>query len=51
MVRGVVIKKKFLSGWSKKYPDEPLFKPSAKLNKLVQEGKLGRKTGEGFYKY
>ncbi|KAG5869218.1 hypothetical protein JTB14_023525 [Gonioctena quinquepunctata] len=40
-----------LEGWHKKYPDNPLFKPTEIQGKLVREGKLGRKTGEGFYKY
>lgn len=38
-------------GWSKNYPDNPLFKPSSLLDKMVAQGKLGRKSGEGFYPY
>ncbi|CAG11476.1 unnamed protein product, partial [Tetraodon nigroviridis] len=40
-----------LDGWSEKYPSNPLFAPIDLLNKLVAEGKLGKKTGEGFYKH
>ncbi|KAF5272399.1 hypothetical protein FQR65_LT17411 [Abscondita terminalis] len=40
-----------LEGWHKRFPDNPLFEPTETLRKLVREGKLGRKTGEGFYKY
>lgn len=40
-----------MDGWQKKYPAEPLFQPSELLNKFVAEGKYGRKTKEGFYKY
>uniref|UniRef100_A0AC35G6R1 Uncharacterized protein n=1 Tax=Panagrolaimus sp. PS1159 TaxID=55785 RepID=A0AC35G6R1_9BILA len=40
-----------MDGWSKAHPNEPLFKPCESVNKLVAEGKLGRKTGEGFFKY
>ncbi len=46
-------RKKFLlviAGWSAKDPDNPLFAQSELLNKLVAEGKYGKKTGEGFYK-
>ena len=39
------------AGWCSGDPDNPLFRPSERVNKLVEEGKLGMKTGEGFYKY
>ncbi|CAH2043072.1 unnamed protein product, partial [Iphiclides podalirius] len=48
---GLDTNKFILDGWHKKYPEEQLFKPIPLLNKLVSEGKLGVKTGEGFYKY
>lgn len=40
-----------VDGWHKKFPENPLFEPCASVKKLVREGKLGRKSGEGFYKY
>lgn len=40
-----------LSGWHEKDPENPLFKPIESLQKLVKEGKLGVKTGEGYYTY
>ena len=40
-----------MEGWHKKFPDNPLFEPNESVRKLVQENKLGVKTGEGFYKY
>ncbi|XP_060522910.1 hydroxyacyl-coenzyme A dehydrogenase, mitochondrial-like [Cylas formicarius] len=39
-----------LDGWYQKTQD-PLFKVSEAVKKLVAEGKLGVKTGEGFYRY
>lgn len=39
------------SGWRADYPDNPDFKESALIKKLVSEGKFGKKTKEGFYKY
>ncbi|ETN62302.1 3-hydroxyacyl-coa dehyrogenase [Anopheles darlingi] len=40
-----------LQGWHAKYPENPLFQPIKTLEKLVNEGKLGVKNGEGFYSY
>lgn len=40
-----------MSGWYEKYPENPLFKPTESVKKLIAEGKLGIKSGEGFYKY
>jgi 3-hydroxyacyl-CoA dehydrogenase len=37
--------------WRNQFPDNPAFKKSEIVEKLNKEGKLGRKTGEGFYKY
>ncbi|XP_078065312.1 hydroxyacyl-coenzyme A dehydrogenase, mitochondrial [Mustelus asterias] len=48
---GLDTSKFIIEGWHEMDPSNPLFNPSALLNKLVDEGKLGKKTGEGFYKY
>ena len=48
---GLDTMKFIIDGWSNSYPEEHLFQPSPLLDKLVSEGKLGRKSGEGFYKY
>lgn len=36
-------------GWCERFPDR--YQPSPLINKMVSEGKLGVKSGEGFYKY
>ncbi|KAE9412976.1 hypothetical protein Angca_002913 [Angiostrongylus cantonensis] len=48
---GLDTTKFIMDGWHKQNPTQPLFKPSGMLNNLVEKGKLGRKSGEGFYKY
>ncbi|CAI5740895.1 unnamed protein product [Peronospora farinosa] len=40
-----------LEGWVRDYPNEPAFYVPEIIHKKVAEGKLGRKTGEGFYKW
>jgi 3-hydroxyacyl-CoA dehydrogenase len=38
-----------LQGWCAQYPDEPAFFVPPSLKAKVSEGKLGRKSGEGYY--
>lgn len=40
-----------LKGWTAKYPNEPAFVIPKPLADKVAAGKLGRKTGEGFWKW
>jgi 3-hydroxyacyl-CoA dehydrogenase len=40
-----------LKGWKKNYPNEPAFIVPKLLENMVKEGKLGRKSGQGFYKW
>ncbi|KAH0615906.1 hypothetical protein JD844_026533 [Phrynosoma platyrhinos] len=48
---GLDTSKYIMDGWHSLEPDNPLFAPSPLLNQLVDEKKLGKKTGEGFYQY
>uniref|UniRef100_A0A8C2TDY2 Hydroxyacyl-coenzyme A dehydrogenase, mitochondrial n=1 Tax=Coturnix japonica TaxID=93934 RepID=A0A8C2TDY2_COTJA len=48
---GLDTSKYIIDGWHALEPNNPLFQPSPLLDKLVEEKKLGKKTGEGFYKY
>ena len=48
---GIDVLKLISDAWSEVEPENPLFKPSKLIDDKVKEGKLGRKTGEGFYKY
>lgn len=38
-----------LEGWHRRFPNDPLFVPPKTLKELVTAGKLGRKSGHGFY--
>lgn len=40
-----------IDGWHERFPDVVVFEPSKKLADLVNNNKLGLKTGEGFYKH
>ncbi|KAH9582038.1 3-hydroxyacyl-CoA dehydrogenase [Trypanosoma melophagium] len=48
---GIDVLKHITDTWHKGEPQNPLFVPSKLVEEKVAEGKLGRKTGEGFYKY
>jgi len=48
---GLDVLKMILDGWSERYPREQLFRRNELLERLVSEGRLGRKTGEGFLKH
>lgn len=48
---GLDTNKSIIDGWAKAFPEETLFRPSPVLDEKVEEGKLGCKTKEGFFKY
>lgn len=48
---GLDTTRNILQGWHEKFPENPLFSPIPILDDLVDAGKLGVKSGEGFYNY
>lgn len=48
---GLDVLKLIADSWSKVEPENPIFQPSKLIDGKVAAGKLGRKSGEGFYKY
>jgi len=40
-----------MDGWADVFPGHPMFAPSELLKTMVSEGKMGVKSGEGFYSY
>lgn len=48
---GLDTTKYIIGGWHGIFPDNTLFEESKTLNQLVEDGKLGRKSGSGFYQY
>lgn len=48
---GLDTMKFILDGWHQRYPEDHRFTPCLSMEKLVRTGKLGRKSGEGFYRY
>jgi len=40
-----------MEGWVEKFPNEPAFFVPDLLREMVAQGKFGRKSGEGFYKW
>lgn len=48
---GLFTIRQIIAGWKDMYPDEPAFVMPKCLEELVAQGKLGRTSGEGFYKW
>ncbi|KAG4066485.1 hypothetical protein HA402_007121 [Bradysia odoriphaga] len=46
---GLDVMSNIRKGWCERFPTK--YQPSKLVDKMVSEGKLGIKTGEGFYKY
>ncbi|KAL3080407.1 hypothetical protein niasHS_011566 [Heterodera schachtii] len=48
---GLDTMKFIMDGWHQRCPDDHRYSPCESLDSLVVGGKLGRKNGEGFYRY
>lgn len=48
---GLDTMKFILDGWHQRQPEDHRYTPCKALEKLVTEGKIGRKSGEGFHRY
>ena len=48
---GLDVMHSILVGWQKDFPDESAFIMPKCLEEKVKAGHLGRKTGQGFYKW
>jgi len=48
---GLDTMKFIMDGWHQRCPEDHRFTPCSDLDNLVSCGKLGRKSGEGFYRY
>lgn len=48
---GIDVVKLIMDSWHKEEPENQLFVPVKLIDKMVAEGKLGRKAGKGFYDY
>lgn len=40
-----------IEGWHKSYPNADLYNTSSRVDHMVRDGHLGKKTGHGFYQY
>nr|CAD2181514.1 unnamed protein product [Meloidogyne enterolobii] len=48
---GLDTMKFIMDGWHQRCPDDHRYTPCESLERLVTSGKVGRKCGEGFYRY
>jgi 3-hydroxyacyl-CoA dehydrogenase len=48
---GLDTMKFIMDGWHQRCPDDHRYTPCEILERLVNSGKIGRKVGEGFYRY